>query len=168
MYISPTISDIKALSAKKAEYENVLSKAKEISAQRDTILAEYNNIPEAQISKLNKIIPDSYDSVTFANDINNLALKNGLTIKSLKDSLTAPSDRNVVVVDSGTPSLFQTNRVTIVLSGGYDQFTSFLSNLETSLHLTDVSSLSVRAVQDAKSSVNSFEFKLEVLVYSLK
>lgn len=167
MYISPTISEIKGLAAEKAEYDSVLLKAGDISAKTGTILEEYNSIPEEDIAKLNKIITNTYDSVAFANDLNNLATDFGLSVVGIKDSIPNASNRADAVVDSSNPTPFKTNIVNLSLTGDYDKFVSFLTNLESSLRLIDVKSLSVNSLKTDESKIDSYDFKLEIIVYSL-
>lgn len=165
MYVSPTLSEIKGLSAKKAEYDDVLLKASELSSKRDAILAEYNSIPEEDIEKLNKIITDEYVSESFANDINNLALNHGLAVKSIRDN---PSINTEIELDGAAQIPFKKHSVRVDMSGSYESFVSFLSDVETSLRLMDVNTLSIVATKSGENSISGYEFKLEIIVYSLK
>ena len=61
MYISPTWAKDQTLMAQKAEYTNVLDKIKELTAERDKAIAEYNSISPEDIDKLNKLIPAKFD-----------------------------------------------------------------------------------------------------------
>ncbi len=167
LYMRPTISEIKGLSVKKAEYENVLLRVNELAIKRDEILAQYNNIPQEQIEKLNKIIPNSYDSVKFANDINNLTSTYGLAIRNIKDNSVRASDRSNVVSD-GTTQLFRTNMVQITVYGDYDDFVGFLNDLESNLRLIDVKKLTLKSMRDERLGTSKYEFVLEVAIYSLK
>src|SRR6185295_4215415 len=108
-YINPAVSDAKGLSNKNEEYSIILSKAQELAQKRDEVMTQYNNIPQADLDKLNKIIPTTFDSVLFANDLNNLAVQYGLSIKSIKASSADPVGQDGVT--DGSQSPFKTNIV---------------------------------------------------------
>src|SRR3989344_160437 len=81
IYINPTIAEVKALSLKKVEYNNALIGAGELKKKRDNVLIDYNNISADNIDRLNKIIPERFNSVSFINDMNSIASGYGLIIK---------------------------------------------------------------------------------------
>ncbi len=169
-FIRPAISDVKGLMAEKAQYTMVLEKSQELTAKRDEILTKYNSIPEDEIEKINKIIPETYESEIFLNTINNLASPSGMKIKNIKDNGVAPTDRSAVVVTDSTQELpYKINMMTITLNGGYAQLLKFLNDLETSLHLVDVKSVTLRsASKDSKSSLDTYDFEVNLAAYSLK
>ena len=73
VYIAPTLSDINLKSEKKAEYENVLGRVKELKQQRDSLSTKYNNVDRSDIEKLNMIIPSKFDTTYFSNDLDAIA-----------------------------------------------------------------------------------------------
>ena len=166
-YISPTLDEIKTLEAKKAEYTGVLEKAREFKAQRDTALTDYNNISEDNLDRLNKIVPNKFDSVLFANDINTIASKYGMSVKDLKYNIlnTEAFDAEGVRTKSQP---YKTIAVTFKFSSQYEQFIKFLKDLESSLQLVDVTSLSIKSLGGEKSTGNLLDYSLEVNAYSLK
>ncbi|OHB09985.1 MAG: hypothetical protein A3H52_01070 [Candidatus Zambryskibacteria bacterium RIFCSPLOWO2_02_FULL_39_26] len=166
LYISPTITDVQALRDQKAEYTNVLEKVQEIKEMRDAVSATYNNIPSADLNRLSKIVPERFNSTLLANDLNNLASKNGIVIKSFKES-TSNTSGGAVVASQENPA-YKTNVITISLIGQYRQFMNFLAELETSLQLVDVTSLAMNSSAGQKPTDNQFQYTLEINVYSLR
>ena len=164
-YISPTLLEVRALSVKKAEYYDVLEKTKELKTKRDSLLNDYGNIPGTEIERLNKIIPETFNSVIFANDVNNLASKHRLIMKEFKASESKTEVRDPSV--SNPKDKYQTTVVNIRMSGGYEDFIAFLTDLELNLHLSDVVTLVVQS-SDRKGSGASMDYTLELNTYSLR
>lgn len=164
-YISPTIGEVKALSMKNDEYNGILLKAQELAAKRDAILNEYNSIPQADLDKLSKIIPADFNSTLFVNDLNNLAVQNGLSVKNMKYTELGAGDSGVI---DGTLPPFKTYIVQLSVKGPFLQFIKFLNALETNIRLIDVNTLSIRYAKDEKATVDSSEYSLEVNVYALR
>ncbi len=163
MYIGPSMADISALSAKKTEYDNVLQKSKELANKRDSVLAVYNGISADDLARLDKVIPETFDAVMFANDISGLTSKYGLSLKELKVNSPQAEVRSEIVTQSATQP-YKVSSVNFSVTGSYTQFVSFLQDLESSLRLSDVANLSVKTSQ---KSANTLEYSLDVLTYSL-
>lgn len=166
-YISPTVMDIKSLSLKKSNYDEVLQKVEEVKKKKDDLLAEYNSISSVGIDKLNKIVPETFNSVIFVYEINVMAGKNNLVVKDFKVNVQKTEDRQDIINPQGG-SVYKTSTVTFRLIGQYAQFISFLKDLESSLRITDVANLSIKTIGGDKASNESLEYLLEMNTYSLR
>lgn len=166
LYIRPTAVEVKSLSATKSEYANVLVKSKELKDQRDLTLTQYNSIPEEEVARLNKVLPEKFDPVIFANDITALARTHQVSLGSIGTANTKTEGRDGVVVPQG--GAYKTNVVTLAVTGTYAQFIDFLEALESSLRLIDVVGLSVRSLGDSGTARNSLEYSVELNTYSLR
>jgi Tfp pilus assembly protein PilO len=167
LYISGTADEVRALSMKKASYDVVLQTAKDVVALRDDVLAESNNISEANINKLNKIVPAIFNSVLFANDINSMASKNNLIVKDFRVNPQVTQDR-ILMISEQAPTPYKTTVIAFRMVGQYSSFVKFLTDLESNLRLVDVVGLSIRAMGGANSTDNSLEYLLEMNTYSLR
>lgn len=196
LYISPTWTDIDVLRAKASEYANVIEKSKELKDQRIAITAAFDKISPSDLTKLGKVIPQKFDPVLFANDINTLASRDGLTIKDLKFNLSSEKDRSALLntpqelpsptasatgmpgmMATGMPAItqaptsqYKTYTASFSIVGSYEKFRLFLRDVESSLRLIDVSRLSVQGGggSGARSSSNEMTFDIEVHTYALK
>ncbi len=166
VYISPTIDSVKLFRLQKSEQSNVLLKTREVAAKRDAILVDYNNISASDIDKLNKIVPDTFNPVLFANDISGIASAYGLVMKDFKVNEPKTEIRDAIV-NRPKGETYKTTVVTLRLQGQYSQFIKFLANLDLSLRLVDVASLSIKPIGLQNSSSSSLEYLLEMNTYSL-
>ena len=164
-YIDPSFSEVKQLSLKKSGYNTVLEKSKELAIKRDSVLADYNSISQTDINRLDKIIPNEFNAVLFANDVSTLASGYGITVKDFKINEPKTEVRDVIINQPKNEG-FKTITVSFRLSGGYSQFVRFLSDLESSLRLVDVTSLSVKPNSSQASGL--MDYLLEVHTYSLR
>ena len=167
LYISPALGEVDILKAKRMEYTNILEKANELKEERDKALAAYNNISEDDLARLNKIIPHQFDPVLFANDLNALASRYGMTIKNLKADTLKPETSETTDAPVESP-LYRTTTVSFKLTGQYEQFIKFLQDIESSLQLIDVTSLSIKPIGGEKSTEDFLDYSLEVNTYALQ
>lgn len=167
VYISPTVEEVRVLSAKKVEYSNALVGAEELKTKRDNVLIDYNNISGENIDKLNKIVPETFNSVLFANDVNAIASGYGLIVKDFK--INEPkTDVRDVIINQPANRLYKTTVVTFSVDGQYGSFVKFIQNLESSLHLVDITGLSMKTLGGQKSADSPLQFLLEMNTYSLR
>ncbi|MDO8620026.1 MAG: hypothetical protein Q7R64_01605 [bacterium] len=154
-YISPTYGkvtmeqDLKArsiteLREERDRYVDALSKTREIEQVRTGLLDKYNKIPQKNREDLEKLLPDHIDSVRLIIDINNIASEYGMTLKniSLTESESPKGKAGAPAVAIGPQNkLFQSVALKFNVSGPYESFRDFLTNLEKSLRLVDVTAL---------------------------
>lgn len=166
-YLSPSMNEVQVLNIKKSRQVNILSTAKQLANKRDAISTDYNNISGSDIDKLNKIIPESFSSVLFINDISGMAGKSALTIKEFKVDEPKTEIRDAILIKSKGET-YKTTTIKLKLRGQYSQFVKFVSDLESSLRLVDIEQLSIKPIGGQGSSQNSLEYLLEMNTYSLR
>lgn len=171
IYISPTWIEIGALKAKKAEYATVLEQSKEIKDKRDNLVASYGSISEADIEKLNKIIPTKFNVILLANDLNFLAGKNSVAIKDFKNNDQTPA--GIDGIDDSGSVIYKSHNVSISVTGDFPQFMQFIRDIESSLQLMDVTNINIKAVTgetvaNSKAKLGSLTYSVEIQTYSLQ
>ncbi len=117
----------------------------------------FNQIDESKKVLLKKFLPDSIDNVRLIIDINQIASDNGMTIRNIS---IKGNDSNSIGPDSRTYGIATLG---FSVSGPYQTFKKFLTALETSLRLVDVTSLSFSA-----GDKDQYEYNVEIKAYWLK
>jgi len=168
-YIKPTGEDLKVLMDTKSQYDTVLASSIKLKNERDKVNAEYRTILPENIDRLNKMIPDNFNPVLFANELSFLASKYGMLVKDFKVD-EAKVDTREAIINQIELKPYKTFTVTFRVTGAYSQFESFLADIEKSLRIIDVVGLGLRSVsgQGGGSVGNSYEYSLEVKTYSLR
>ncbi len=159
--------EVKALSLKNTEYNTVINKSQELTVERNNVLEKFNNISDVNITRLGKVIPDTFDSVLFINDLNNLVAQYGMKIKDFK--INEPKTEVLdTIINQPANQAYKTTVVSFKVSGTYAQFTSFLESLESSLRLMDVTNLNIQSYGGLKPGEISLDYIVEVNTYSLR
>ncbi|PIQ68230.1 MAG: hypothetical protein COV91_05225 [Candidatus Taylorbacteria bacterium CG11_big_fil_rev_8_21_14_0_20_46_11] len=165
---STTLTDksIKELQTTKEEYISALAKAKEVEDARQGLLTVYKSIPPEDLDNLLKLLPDHIDSVRLIIDINNIGSQYGLALQNV--ALAEQTTGSKVKVASSAIGPRTTNYSSVVLrfavSGSYSNFRAFLLDLERSLRLIDIDTLSFTS----KGEADSYDFSLTVSTYRLE
>lgn len=158
--INPEYKKVKSLRTEAAQYQDVLDNVSKLISTRDALLTKYNSIPKAEIDRLNKILPDNLDTVELALDLDSIASKYGVTIKSVQ-TLKGDTSAGAIVLGGDKP--YQTAQVSFEFVSSYDSFQKFLRDVETSQRISNVKEISFES-----SDNGLYIFRMILEVYYLK
>jgi Tfp pilus assembly protein PilO len=153
LYTDPSYQATKALAMEAASYEQALNTSQELRKIRDQLIARRNTLPEAELKKLERMLPDNVDNIRLIIDVNGIATRHGLSLKDvnlgdISDSVDAADPR--AAGSSGD----KVGSVTLdfTVSATYDQFLAFLQDIEHSLRLLDIEHLEFAVADTGKDS----------------
>ena len=154
---------IRSLQAQAAQFDDALNKAQELKKRRDELIGKRNLFPAEDVQKLERILPDNVDNIRFVIDINGIAARHNLTLKnvslgSISDSKTSRSA--LAVGSSGDP--VGSAEIRFAVTASYDEFLSFLQDLEHSLRIVDVEKVSFKSGQGDR-----YQYDLTIRTYWL-
>ncbi len=175
-YISPELEVINEKRAEYTKYKDVVDQVKEIKDLKDELSNKYQSIAQEDLEKLDKIIPQKFDPVLFANDLNALAAKHTLKMDQLRMTYQMSEDK---VGEEGQigDQVYREITSSFHLIGDYAKFLAFLTELETSLRLVDVTSLIIKSSAPANpndktakptDNKSGMDYSIEIKTYSLK
>lgn len=160
--ILPRYEKVEALMREQGQYRDILSNVEALSDRRDDLEVKYENTSPSEVSRLEKILPATVDTVNLAMNFDSIAARYGISIKSIR-TVEAREDAGTAIVQGtgGKPY----DRVTISFSfvSTYQNFRRFLEDIEKSLRVIDVKSVSF---QTTESGI--YEFDVSVVTYWLK
>lgn len=176
MYTNPTYqNDIKGNLATQSMYSQALNSAQKLQEERDALSLKYRNFDPDVIARLSKLLPDNVDNIRLVIDIQNMAKSYGMSISNTKFdanpiknatgqtaqlSALSPAD----VASSNSP--YGTFNIEFTTVGNYDNFLSFLKDVESSLRLTDV--VSVDFSSDMTDATKPYTYTVKLQTYWLK
>lgn len=163
-------AELQAIRAVNAEYQTAIDNSAKLLKVREDVLTSYNSISEGDKERLNKLVPDNVDNVRLIIDVkDDIAARHGLFLKNIRTSSPdipitngAPATQGTANLASGQTS-FGTVTLSFSVSTTYDQFMAFLKDLESSLRILDVSSLTLTTNEEG-----TFDFAVELKTYWLK
>lgn len=153
-----------------ADLNEALFNAGQIQLRRDELQDQYNSFPSEDLAKLDKLLPSHVDSVRLIIDINNIARENGLVINDItvgEERAEGQDDEEAITVAT-TGVLFDTLRLSIKAEGSYPAFKNFLKDVERSLRIVDLVSLSFELNEDPLVPEGTYNFDTVIETYWLK
>lgn len=168
------LAEATIIQASNNEYVTAIKNAKSLIDVRNKVLDDYNKLAPDDRVKLDKFVPKSIDNIRLIIDLNNVALRYGFALKGIQATASNTNTNTDTAPNIADPALTMNPSAvsapvldTVVVSFGvsapYQQFISFLQDLEASLRILDISSLSVTA-----SDSGVYDWKIELKTYWLR
>ena len=159
-YSADVIRGVNDLRVQKAEIDNALLQGAQLEQVKSQKLTSFNDITPENRNRINKFLPDNIDSVQLIIDINEIAARRGLTIRNISVKVEDSSAEGTVGPDNRD---FGLASLSFSVSAPYDLFKLFLADIEDSLRLIDIMSLSFTA-----GDRDLYEYNLDIKTYWLR
>jgi len=165
LVVEPQYGEIREMQQTENELERVLDNARRLQSLRDDLLEKRQSIAGADIRRLETLIPESADNVKLILEFEQISNNNNLSIEAASAVRDEEGDEN-----SGQNFDIETNDYGVItldfsLGGTYNDFISFLEDIEKNLRITDIRTLSIRPAGEGNAE---FSFDISIDTYWLK
>src|SRR3989344_4547279 len=156
-----SLRSVKELKEERPRYLDAMNKTREVEEARKGLLAKYNAIPTEDRERIEKLLPDHVDSVRLIIDINNVASQYRMTLKNI--SLVNDEGKQSKASSAIGPreKRFKEVELSFNITGSYENFRAFVRDLEQSLRLVDVETVTFAAAEEA------YDYSVTILTYTL-
>lgn len=145
-YTKPAYDTVQADQAQIAQYDAALDKATQLQTLKQSLLSRYNAFNPNDLERLQKLLPDHVDNVRLILDLDNLAGRYGLALQNVdvssSDAVTSKSQTAIGAIGASNQK-YGSLTLTFGTRGTYDNFVQFVNDLESSLRVVELVSLSV-------------------------
>ena len=171
------LADAKNIQNANVKYISALDNAKKLISVREKVLKDYKNISQEDRARLEKMLPKSVDNIRLIIDLSSVAKKHGFVLKNIKTqaskqadakgTLSTPVVQNLNIGDASgsniSAPILDTVTVSFSISAPYQQFISFLQDLEANLRIMDISRLTATA-----NDSGIYDWTIELKTYWLR
>lgn len=172
LYTKPEYDTVKATNAEIAQYDQALEKAAELQQLKQGLLARYNTFNSSDIDRLQKLLPDHVDNVRLILDIDSLAGRHGMALQNVvvssAESVQSSSNQSASAAVGASKQKYDSVTIKFTTQGNYDTFLAFLGDLEKSLRIVDLVSLSLSNSALAPSNNPVYSYDMTLRTYWLK
>ncbi|HWO07309.1 MAG TPA: type 4a pilus biogenesis protein PilO [Candidatus Paceibacterota bacterium] len=167
LYTKPAYDSVEALRMENESYDLALEKAAELQRLRQSLLSRYNAFNPADIERLHKLLPDHVDNVRLVLDLDTLASRHGVALQNVVISRPNTSTEGRSNVIGPTQRNYESLTLQFSTTGTYEQFKTFLIDLEDSLRIVDVVDLSIDPLSTQGGDL-TYSFDIILRTYWLK
>lgn len=164
--IDPQYKTYQTLAESKAQYQTAAEQARAVRTVREKLVLSASNISQMEKERLSRMLPDTVDTVRLTTDITSIASKYGILIKKI-DVKSEEKQMNASLFEASPFATAQQGPdykplpISFSLTTGYENFSSFLSDLEKSLRMIDVVSITV-----VPNTTGLYDFSVAAKTYS--
>lgn len=148
-FIDPQYKEVQALQEQKAEYDQLLEKAKQLRSAREELNSRYESFSDSELETLEKVLPDTVDNIRLIVDMNDIAEDYGIVIRNIGVSggplQEDESGQNRTTASRNSGTKYGTITLNFSVTTTYDIFKQFMMDLENSMRLLDIKDFSVSA-----------------------
>ncbi|MFA5830827.1 MAG: hypothetical protein WC878_03285 [Candidatus Paceibacterota bacterium] len=167
--VIPTYAEIKTLKVVKSGYDEALNHSQEALGLRDAVETKHNNIPVANLNRLEAFLPDSIDNIRLIIEIDKVAGRYNMTLSNAQVVLVGENAPQTIGEASAyTPEMYGTGKLDFAVIGTYEAYVAFLKDIEQSLRLINITNVSLSQAPSAKDSQNVYMYKTTLNTYWLK
>ncbi len=143
VWTNPQYQATKSIQTEVGAYNDALDKSQQLRTIRDQKVAAYNTFSDDNKARLQEILPDNVDNIHLIIDINSIAARHGLALKNV-DLGTVSSGSSAASAGAVGSSGDAVGSISLgfTVAASYDDFLSFLQDLEHSLRIIDVEKIS--------------------------
>jgi hypothetical protein len=161
IFISPRYESVSSLRAEVREYDLAIDRAKEVVTKRNQLLTKKNSFSKVDLERLNKLLPDKVDNIRLIIDVNDIANRYNSNINTIKIAQEKPTTQ-ASATQSTKP--YTSIELSFQTKMTYENIQKFLIDIEDSLKLLDVGTLSIVIAEDP---VN-YDYNVMLKAYYLK
>jgi Tfp pilus assembly protein PilO len=173
-FTNPQIGELKQTQAINDGYLVAINNSKTLIQKRDAVLNDYNKLDDTQKQNLNKMLPNNIDNVRLIIDVNAIAQKHNLSVKSIHTSaVSGGAAASAPTPQSGQPRTgtqssselagYNTMSLSLSASATYQNFLDFLNDVQASLRIMDISHLVVTA-----NETGTYDYSVDIKTYWMK
>lgn len=179
--IDPIRGEVSELKKEISLYSQSLESSNLLQKTQDDLINSYNNIAEADKTRLNHFLPDTVNNIRFILEIEQLANLRGMPLRNIKFEANANKiDNPLTTTTIMLPEVSEKSNILygvfpfeFTVDGNYETFLLFLKDLEHNLRLVDIKSISFDVSSVKENNPNpaipsTLSFTVKVETYWLK
>lgn len=156
----PLWAEASALRVEQKKVDSVLSDLISLRTTRDDLLQAYNSVKKSDLDKLYKIVPATSDNSGLLVYLEKTSSDRGIRLRRAGFEKEPTTGQKTI---QATSLNYNVLPISFTVSAAYDSFKSFLSALERSARVMDVTDISFTV-----SKTNLFEFTIKAKTYYSK
>ncbi len=163
-YLRPQWQQFQTLQNESENLRNLAAELDELIQNRDALIKTINSVSRQDLLKIDQALPQGPRSAEFLVLLENLAKQNNLILRQVdlisKSENQSGQPRPGGAITAPSTGSVKEFPISLNVSGSYGAFKSFLNDLEKSLRIIDITSVSFSA-----SGKDLFEFTIKGKTY---
>jgi len=175
-YTQSTYDNTQAIRTQINEYNVALEKSAQLLQLKQQLLSRYNLFNPQDIERIQKMLPDHVDNIRLILDMDSMAAAYGMTLSNvdISGSMIKGQNQQTVATIGSNNKKHDMLTIKFNVDSTYDNFKKFLTDLQSSLRIVDLVSLSIQPGSGVRTSPSGaatepvYHFSIGLRTYWLK
>lgn len=157
-YLQPTYNEIQSIQEEIAAYDRTLSQVQQLQSELNSELEKQDAITNQQLQRLNRMLPETVDTVRYLIELDQIAAQHGMSINGVSFSgaparfggsggnneggsggeVSEGDSNNVTNANKNTANGYNSLDTSFSVSGSYQDVQNFMRDIERSSRLMDI------------------------------
>ncbi len=171
LYTQPAYDNAQGARNQIAQYDQALQKAAELQTLKQSLLSRYNAFNPTDLDRLQNLLPDHVDNIRLILDMDDVAAKRSMQLSNVDISGNDSNAKTQTVIGALGASNQKYDSLTLgfTTTGTYTNFKLFLNDLQSSLRVVDLASLTIAPSSGfGPASEPTFSYGVKLKTYWLK
>lgn len=164
-YLQPTYAEIQTLQGQISSYDETLSQVDQLQTELNNQLEKRDSISNQQLQQLNRLLPETVDTVRFLIELDQIAAQHGMSVDDVSFSGAPTRFGGSGGNNSGAASGYNSLEASFSVSGSYTDVQNLMRDIERSSRLLDITNFSLTVPGDGgeeslRIGSNEYQFTL--------
>jgi Tfp pilus assembly protein PilO len=165
----PTYDKVQINEAQIAQYDGELNQVAEMQKLAEDLNTQFTGLNQGDVDRLQKLLPDHVDNIALILDLDKMASHWGMPLENVDVSTPAAGTaQNPNITAESSARKYDSLTLKFSTKGTYDSFTKLMTDLESSLRVVDLTSLTLNPSSDTLGGVPVYQYDVEIRTYWLK
>ena len=162
LFTRPMYASLSTILTQKQGYGETLEKVRSINELQKALSSQLGKLSAEEKEKVATLLPDSANITKFVSDVDAVASRHGISIDAVSYAETN-KDSSASVSEGTVPEEFSSMTLDLSFSADYADIKAFVSDLERSLRIIDI-----RSISSDTGKAGIYKYKVVAEIYWLK
>jgi len=158
-YLQPTYADIQTLQEEIGKYDTALSQVNELQTELNSQLTKRDGITDSQRSRLDRVLPETVDTVRFLIELDQIAAQHGMSVDGV--SFSGAPER-FGGPGNGDEADYNSLQASFEVTGSYTAVQNFMRDIEQSSRLMDITKFALTVPESDSGQAEESEDDLGI------
>lgn len=159
-YLQPTYAEIQDLKDDVSAYDETLSQVGELQSELNGELEKRDAITSQQLQRLNRVLPETVDTVRFLIELDQIAAQHGMSVDDVSFSGAPARFGGSDGSDDDGSGQYNSLEASFSVAGPYSDVQDFMRDIEKSSRLLDITNFTLTTPESTNN--NDEEESLQV------
>lgn len=167
-YLQPTYAEIQELQEDVSAYDETLSQVDQLQTELNNELEKRDAITSQQLQRLNRILPETVDTVRFLIELDQIAAQHGMSVDDVSFSGAPTRFGGSGGSEGDEAGQYNSLEASFSVVGPYSDVQDFMRDIERSSRLLDITNFTLTTAEESNNNEESLQIGSNEYQFTLR